>query len=422
MTGTTGSIASDATPASTGRLRFSRGDAELSITASTVPVRLFPSAILAALAAAIAPGVASASVAAPRITSLRPARLAIGQRLVINGRGFLAGRGKNLVIFQRSGVRAVFVKADSASTTRVVVTLPAYKLLPFLRSRQGQAQPTSFTVRVLARLLSPASRTKVSVTPATPGGNGPAIPPPSVPACSPDFTPGSTKDSDHDGLPDVLEHKLHTDPCNADTDGDGVPDGYEYYAALDLNSAAQPYPGKRAYPNPLDPTDASTDHDGDGLTMAEEYAAWARYGDGQFPLTSYSDGNQNTGGFMAVPPGKEYLDLNHNGVLSDDERDVDGDGIGNWDELHGAFDVTHAKNLNYKPGLDWLDPDTDGDGIPDGADDQDHDGVSNLDEIKPPLSGTGYTIPGRVAAMSSNPLDPCDPDPQSVYCPLHPSS
>jgi hypothetical protein len=211
----------------------------------------------------------------------------------------------------------VFVKADSASTTRVVVTLPAYKLLPFLRSRQGQAQPTSFTVRVLARLLSAPSRTKISVRPTTPGGNGPAIPPPSVANCSPDFTPGSTKDSDHDGLSDVLEHKLHTDPCNADTDGDG---------------------------------------------------------------------------------------------------------IGNWDELHGAFDVNHAKHLNYKPGLDWLDPDTDGDGIPDGADDQDHDGVSNLDEIKPPLSGTGYTIAGRPAAMSSNPLDPCDPDPQSVYCPLHPTS
>jgi hypothetical protein len=353
---------------------------------------------------------------------VQPAKLAIGQRLVINGRGFLAGRGKNLVVFQRPGVRAVFVKADTATTTRVVVTLPAYKLLPFLRTRQGQAQTTSFAVRVLGRFLSPASRTKVSVSPTTPGKNGPAIPPPSVAGCSPDFTPGSTKDSDHDGLPDVLEHKLHTDPCNADTDGDGVPDGYEYYAALDLNSTAVPYPGKRAYPNPLDATDANIDHDGDGLTMAEEYAAWARYGDGKFPLTSYSDGTQNTGGFMAVPPGKEYLDLNRDGLLSDDERDVDGDGIGNWDELHGAFDVNHAKNLGYKPGLDWLDPDTDGDGIPDGADDQDHDGVSNLAEIKPPLSGSGYIISGRIAKMSSNPLDPCDPDPRSAYCPLHPTS
>ena len=49
------------------------------------------------------------------------------------------------------------------------------------------------------------------------------------------------------------------DPCLADTDGDSVEDGYEYQSALDLNhyprTAPLPYPGKRPYPNPLDPSD-----------------------------------------------------------------------------------------------------------------------------------------------------------------------
>jgi hypothetical protein len=34
-------------------------------------------------------------------------------------------------------------------------------------------------------------------------------------------------------------------------------------------------------------------------------------------------------------------------------------------------------------GTNWLDRDTDGDGIPDGADDQDHDGYTNIEESTP---------------------------------------
>ena len=46
-------------------------------------------------------------------------------------------------------------------------------------------------------------------------------------------------DDDGDRLPDDLERQLGTDPLRADTDGDGVTDGFEYYSALDLNSAAR---------------------------------------------------------------------------------------------------------------------------------------------------------------------------------------
>ncbi len=79
----------------------------------------------------------------------------------------------------------------------------------------------------------------------------------------------------------TLESDIGTDPCLADTDGDGVEDGYEYKSAIDLNddefqepNTTLPYPGKRPYPNPLDPSDADKDFDGDVLTLAEEQALW----------------------------------------------------------------------------------------------------------------------------------------------------
>lgn len=47
---------------------------------------------------------------------------------------------------------------------------------------------------------------------------------PRVPAASDSL---STQDTDNDGLPDLLEFELGTNPFDFDTDGDGLPDGYE---------------------------------------------------------------------------------------------------------------------------------------------------------------------------------------------------
>jgi hypothetical protein len=65
-----------------------------------------------------------------------------------------------------------------------------------------------------------------------------------------------TLDSDGDGLTDIREIALGTDPHLADTDGDGLPDGWEVSHGT----------------NPL-VNDANADPDGDGLTNAQEYAA-----------------------------------------------------------------------------------------------------------------------------------------------------
>jgi len=245
------------------------------------------------------------------------------------------------------------------------------------------------------------------------GSSVPTSPPP--PACTlATAAAAPNADSDGDGLVNGLELSIHTDPCNRDTDGDGITDGYEYEAALDYNSRALPYPGKRPYPNPLDPTDANTDYDGDGLTMADEYAAWVLYGHMSFPL-DYSDGTQSSGGVQPVTPQTAWEDLNRDGFITDDEKDVDGDGLTNWDEAHGRMQpgwwrsvITDEPSypLAYQ-GTDWLDPDTDGDGLPDGADDVDHDGWTNADEV---LRGPYWV----------QPFNPCLPDPTSPTCQLHP--
>jgi hypothetical protein len=102
--------------------------------------------------------------------------------------------------------------------------------------------------------------------------------------------------------------------------------------------------------------------------------------------------------------------MDGNGKLSDDERDGDGDGLTNWDEAHGRmlqewWDSTYdgatfpleTRYINTFPGVSIFDPDTDGDGIKDGADDQDHDGLSNQFEVARPANWfrlSDGTIPG----------------------------
>jgi hypothetical protein len=86
-----------------------------------------------------------------------------------------------------------------------------------------------------------------------------------------------------------------------------------------------------------------------------------------------------------------YNDIDGDGYLSDDERDEDADGLTNYDESHGRMLQTYwnscYQSVREKPyhiayaGTDLADPDSDGDGVRDGADDQDHDDVPNLDEL-----------------------------------------
>lgn len=83
-------------------------------------------------------------------------------------------------------------------------------------------------------------------------------------------------DPDGDGLSNLAEHGLGTNPLASDTDGDGIPDAWEAANGMD----------------PLLASDGARDSDGDGATDAEEYAA------GTDPRNADTDGD-------GVPDGEE---------------------------------------------------------------------------------------------------------------------
>jgi hypothetical protein len=412
-----------------------------------------------ALLALLPAGANAASKASPYpvVTKVSPMTIGIGDVMTVTGRNFRKGTNRNTVVFKRDGGRAVFVKAPDATTSRIGVTVPA-KLLPFMLKKQGKRVATLFRVRVLSKRFARSFTTK---------SKSPRIGPAALGVGSKNDCDGdgvaNSKDSDDDNdlIPDTLEATLGTDPCKRDTDGDGMSDGWEYYSALDRNGSAKPSPVVKPYPNPLYAKDGDTDNDGDGLTNVEEYTAWATFGANRLPL-SYSGGNPASAGRNAPPAGQAYMDRDHNGFLSDFERDADGDGIPNMDESRapaqsdqpgstvfrltrpapaaftdfGLFtpdylasaeaatrDPKKCAGINQVPfycvdavidvskvdTLDWLSADSDGDGVRDDADDVDHDGVTNIDEY---LREVGSAAKDRHYGQ----LDACYPNVDSAFC------
>ena len=134
-------------------------------------------------------------------------------------------------------------------------------------------------------------------------------------------------DTDDDGLPNLIEKEIGSDPYNPDTDGDNLPDGYE---ALTLGT---------------DPTKPDTDENGvldcdedfdeDGLTNLQEYEH------GTEPYNEDTDGDGLKDGEEINTYGTDPLKV-----------DTDDDGLYDGDEIYFETDP--------------LNPDTDGNGTPDG--------------------------------------------------------
>ena len=227
---------------------------------------------LSAVALLAAAPIASAAVK-PQITRVTPMRISVGNLLTIRGKHFRARAKSNTVIFRANNGRTAFAKPRRASSSKLVVRIPP-AVASLLTVKNSKQRPTRLKLRVLAGKFSNYTGRRLSpvVTGAGDGdGGGDDGVPPKV--CKDD------SDHDNDLLSNDLELQIGTDPCIEDTDADHISDGWEYYAAKDLNIKAVPYPGKRPFPNALDPSDGGTkfssyDFDGDGLTTAEEYRAW----------------------------------------------------------------------------------------------------------------------------------------------------
>jgi hypothetical protein len=398
--------------------------------------------LLAAAIAAIAPTAAWAR-SAPKVKLVSPMRAKVGGTITVRGSGFSSRRKRNTVIFRAPNGRAAFAKPRRAGRRKLVVVVPA-SLANLLTKRGGKPAPTRFRLRILAGKFSKYTPRRVSPL-IVPGSAGPAD-------CDEDGTSNAVEtDDDNDLISDAREASYKTDPCLRDTDGDGVEDGFEQESALDLNQRAVPYPGKRPFPNALDPGDSGHDYDGDGMSNNEEFQAWLkapaspppsllqgyyggppafagpygdfpRFGNHTLPL-NYSDGDQTTVAVNGSHPEYHwYLDIDRDGLLMDDERDVDGDGLGNVNEIRLLMYEQHYPQdeecgYKYEPALpivflqpDYLDWDTDGDGVWDGNDDQDHDDVSNVDEIQPPYTMCPedgvYPLP---TSPQRSPYNPCLP-------------
>jgi hypothetical protein len=401
----------------------------------------------ALLIAALAPASAAAASKAPVVKSITPLKAAVGQQLTLRGKNFVPGKGKTRVFFVRvKGAGVASATADKASRTKVVVTVPAVLNAP-LAGKSGR-----FKVRVLAKRFgdwSKLSKSPIITASADGSGNGGGSSSNPDGDCDHDgVLNGTDTDDDNDLLTDTEEKNLGTDACKSDTDTDGVEDGYEYHSAVDLNETVLfgsrqpiPYPGKRPYPNPLYP-DADVDFDGDGLTDADEQALWLKFGNHETPF-NYSAGLQTTVP-TPLPAGAEFQQMDdttfgpnwHDGWLDDGERDADGDGLTNWDESHGR--MTHdwwtatydgkvlPKETDYTvtyAGTDMTDPDSDGDGITDGLDDQDHDGLTNLFEVDRPYDWqstyASVVEPGTNPWARVQPFNPCKPV-FSKTCHTHP--
>jgi len=460
---------------------------------------------------AVVPAAANAATTPPKVTSVAPLKLKIGDRLTIRGKGFLAGKNRNTVLFKATGSRAVFVKAETATATKIVVKVPA-KLLAVLKVKSGQSVATKFQLRVLARRLSAAytpadgsptiapapvvpaassATTAAAATAAAEAAAAAAVTAVAAPApdCDSDGTPDATDtDDDNDLLSDTTEATIGTDRCNADSDGDGMEDGWEYQSAKDLNREScpaaeyptacpgvKPYPVRKPYQNPLF-ADASSDYDGDYLSALWEYTAWKKHGVRSLTNMWYSDGlqssqdssssdgcvglvedpvtghvdkyptgqlaspSQSDSGFTAAATqrwawlyGKSAYTLDTqssgpgHGCLSDDERDEDGDFLSNAQELNTMMSgASYVQTLFEEPafktlwdGTDPMDSDTDGDGIVDGMDDQDHDDFWNVEEIKRGTkSAPDGADSGSRTGLWVDPYNPCLPARWSRTCPV----
>ncbi len=156
------------------------------------------------------------------------------------------------------------------------------------------------------------------------------------------FNLTAVPDDDFDGLDNLDEVEIGTDPADPDTDDDGLPDGFEIEEGYD----------------PLDPADGAADSDGDGLSDGEEFVGGTPIDVADGDRDGLGDGAERAAGTNPFDPD------------SDDDDLLDGDEL----TLYAT---------------DPLAPDSDGGGIPDAVEVYIDltDPLDPADDLNPPCEG-----------------------------------
>jgi hypothetical protein len=433
--------------------------------------------VVAALGALVVPATADAAkkTKLPAITNVTPKNVSVGETLVINGKNFRVGKAKNTVMFKRDGGKALFIKSGLATKRQIAVVIPK-SLEKYMATTAGKPVATRFRLRVLTTKLAKRF-TAVTTSPVI----GPERPTVTAPPVAPDgdcdgdgALNRDDADDDNDLLGDAQEIALKLNPCSGDSDGDIDYDGDGLDLATEYHLWKYSYEVNHSATRTLTPlsyTDGaqyslSQLAGGNGMrqpTMTvgnyqppQSFRNWANvtgYGTVQLysrdithtrspydlydmnldgTVTSVATGHQRR-------PEATYWDDDGNGLVSDDERDEDGDGLSNYYEIGGPLSSADWWSACYPEdgaypikyvGTQPDDADTDGDGILDGADDQDFDDVPNIMEVSRNMAGNwprnagcgtgGTTDPSAPAGSYVNPFNPCLPDPDSRTCPRHP--
>ncbi|MCK5828044.1 Ig-like domain repeat protein, partial [Candidatus Bipolaricaulota bacterium] len=164
-------------------------------------------------------------------------------------------------------------------------------------------------------------------------------------------------DADGDGISIWIEQEIGTNPSSSDTDNDGLSDGQE----IDLAGGwidKCPEDGLTYSPSPL-----IADSDGDGLNDGDELLIYQ---------TDFSDTDTDDDGLTDY---EEIMTYHTNPNLDD----TDGDGVGDAVEVGKAgYDADTGTTTT-----DPLDLDTDNDGLSDGTEDLNGNGVQDASETDP---------------------------------------
>ncbi|HEU5133782.1 MAG TPA: outer membrane beta-barrel protein [Steroidobacteraceae bacterium] len=213
-----------------------------------------------------------------------------------------------------------------------------------------------------------------------PANGNPCVPNANAAACP-------TGDTDGDGLTNAQEAALGTNSSNPDTDGDGTHDGAE--VGSDVNSPLDS-DGDGAI-NALEPSNVDTDLDGvsDQLDAANTNGCIPNANSIVCLMTDSDGDGLNNSDEDTLGTGRDNPDSDGDGIPdgvepgdSATDIDSDDDGIADADEV--GSDPLHPVDTDGDGMADYLDSDSDGDGVPDaleaGADagnprDSDSDGT-----------------------------------------------